>query len=341
MTHQIRIAGTDVQFPCTDGQTLLDAGLQAGIEMPYSCRKGVCGNCAGTVLEGELRAVGNGRLRNEFCAPDQVLYCMGTPLADAVLQPVSWQRVDPSARKTFTAKVYRNQRAADDISILQLRLPAGQRAKFKAGQYLQVQLPDGSRRAYSMANPPHESDAITLHIRHVAGGSFSPQVPALQPGELLPIELPFGTFELQEGSERPMVFVAGGTGFAPVKAMLDDIAKRRIQRPATLLWGARRAEHLYLMSAVQRWQRTLAGFRFVAAVSGEDEAPEGVPLFRGSVHQALAAELPTLAGHELYCCGSPGMVAAVRAQALRQGLAPADFHSDVFVTGEAAVATAE
>lgn len=341
MNHHIRIADSDVEFTCKEGQTLLDAGLAAGIEMPYSCRKGVCGNCAGTVLQGEVQGVGGAAIRNEACAPGQVLYCMCIPAGDTVLQPVSWHRIDPSARKTFTAKVYRNQRVAEDISILQLRLPAGQRAKFKAGQYLQVLLEDGERRSYSMANPPHESDSITLHIRHVPGGLFSARVPELQPGQLLQLELPLGTFELQEGSERPMVFVAGGTGFAPVKSMLDDLVKRGIRRPATLLWGARRAEHFYLRSAVERWQKMLPGFRFVAALTGEEAPPEGLDAFRGSVPQALAAEFPSLADHELYCCGSPGMVAAVREQALQHGLAPQDFHSDVFVTGEAVATTAE
>lgn len=330
MSFEIRIADSDVAYPCESGQSVLDAALQAGIELPYSCRKGVCGNCAGGVVAGEVRGLGGGPLRNAYCEPGQLLLCQCEPLSDAVIAPASFRRVDPSSRLRLQVKVFRNQRAADDVSILQLRLPAGKRAKFRAGQYLQLVLPDGSRRSYSMANPPHESDGLTLHVRHVPGGCFTARVPELQPGDTLDVELPFGDFSLRTGTERPVVFVAGGTGFSPIKSILDDMAKRGVQRQAVLFWGARRAEHLYLLSAVERWKRALPGFRFVPAVS-EGEAGEGV--FRGLVHEAMLATCPTLAGHELYCCGAPGMVAAVRDAALGRGLDRHDFFSDVFVSG--------
>jgi CDP-4-dehydro-6-deoxyglucose reductase/terephthalate 1,2-dioxygenase reductase component len=322
------IADSGVSFDCAPGQSLLDAGLRAGIEMPYSCRKGVCGNCAGSVALGEVAGLNGAGIVNETCADGQVLYCMSTPASDVVLKPVSWHRIDPSARKSFTAKVYRHMLAAPDVSVLQLRLPTGQRAKFKAGQYLQLTMEDGSVRSYSMANPPHESDAITLHIRHVPGGRFTAVVPTLKAGDALNIELPFGTFALAD-SDKPITLVAGGTGFAPIKSILDDMAKRGIHRPATLYWGARTADGLYLPAAVDKWRKQLPNFRYVPALS--DEQPvQGV--FKGFVHDALLADAPTFAGHELYCCGSPPMVQAVREAALLRGLAAEDFHSDVFVS---------
>lgn len=330
MSFAIRIANSDVGFSCEPGQSVLDAALKAGIELPYSCRKGVCGNCAGGVVQGGVRGLAGAPLRNEFCEPGQVLLCQCEPLADAEIAPTSFRRVDPASRVSLRAKVFRNQRVADDVSILQLRLPAGKRVKFRAGQYLQLALPDGTQRSYSMANPPHESDEITLHVRHVPGGLFTALVPELKPGDMLDIELPFGDFSLREDSERPIVFVAGGTGFSPIKSILDDMARRGVKRQATLFWGARRAEHLYLLSAVERWKRALPAFRFVPAVS-EGEAGERV--FCGLVHEAMMAECPTLAGHEVYCCGAPGMVAAVRDAAAKRGLDRHDFFSDVFVSG--------
>jgi CDP-4-dehydro-6-deoxyglucose reductase/terephthalate 1,2-dioxygenase reductase component len=156
-THAITIEGADLAFECAEGQSLLDAALRAGIDLPYSCRKGVCGNCAGSLTRGEVTGVDGAAIRNETCLPDQVLYCMCTPTSDVALRPVTWKRSDPSARKRFTAKVYKNQLAAHDVSVLQLRLPAGQRAKFRAGQYLQLTLDDGTTRCYSMANPPCRS----------------------------------------------------------------------------------------------------------------------------------------------------------------------------------------
>ena len=334
MSHRVSIAGTDLAFDCPAGQSVLDAALQAGIALPYSCRKGVCGSCVGRVAAGEVAGVHGASLVNETCLPGQVLLCVCAPQSDLVLQPMSCRRIDPAARKTFTAKVHSNELAAPDVSVLRLRLPLGQRAKFQAGQYLQLQMEDGSTRSYSLANPPQESDSVTLHIRHVPGGFFSARVGHLEPGDLLKIELPFGNVALGEDDSRPIVFVAGGTGFAPVKSLLDDMARRRVQRPITLLWGARDPGGLYLLPALDRWKKQWAGFRFVAALSegGADALPGA---FAGRADQALQAACPELGGHVVYCCGSPAMVAAVRHVALAAGLAAQDFHADVFVPGPA------
>ncbi len=338
MSHRISIELAEADFDCAPGQSLLDAALRAGIDLPYSCRKGVCGSCVGSIAAGEIIGVNGAAIRNETCTPDQVLYCMCTPVSDVVLRPVSWKRLDPSARRTFTARVYSNELAAPDVSLLKLRLPAGQRAKFKAGQYLQILLDDGSTRSYSMANPPQESDGVTLHIRHVPGGRFSAQVAQLAPGNTLQIELPFGHVALLENDTRPIVFVAGGTGFAPVKSIIDDMIKRRVNRPVMLIWGAREPSGLYLRAAVERWQKLWPDFRFIAALSDvSPDAAENVgDAFAGRVDQALRASCTGLAGHVVYCCGSPPVVAAVRAAAADNGLAGEDFHADVFVPGPSA-----
>jgi NAD(P)H-flavin reductase/ferredoxin len=331
MAYDIRIAGTEQHFSCEPGQNILDAGLKSGIEMPYSCRKGVCGNCAGGIASGAVQCP-----PNDVAGPGQVLYCQCVPEGDLEIVPTAWHRIDPAARKQFSAKVYRNTLAADDVSVLQLRLPAGQRAKFKAGQYLQVALPDGSRRSYSMANPPHESDTLQLHIRHVAGGQFTQIVPTLKQGDLLQVELPFGNFELKEESSSPMLCVVGGTGFAPVKSLLDDLVKKGVKRPVTLIWGGRNRNGLYLMAAVDRWKKLLPGFEFVPAVEDAADA-QALGGFHGRVDDALRTRFASLAGYEVYCCGAPPMVAAVKKACVdERGLDPRHFFSDVFVPGPAA-----
>lgn len=330
MSYDIRIAGTDLHFACEAGQNILDAALKAGIEMPYSCRKGVCGNCAGGVAAGEVVSP-----PSEAKPAGQHLYCQCTPLSDVELAPVAWHRIDPAARKTFSARVFRNTLASDDVSVLQLRLPAGQRARFKAGQYLQVTLPDGSRRSYSMANPPHESDTLQLHIRHVPGGQFTQIVPTLNAGDTLQVELPFGNFELREESSAPMLCVVGGTGFAPVKSLLDDLVRKKVQRPVTLLWGGRNRAGLYLMAAVERWQKMLPGFNFVPVLEDAADA-QALGAFHGRVDDAVRAQCPDLSQHEVYCCGAPPMVAAVRKAVAERGANPQHFFSDVFVPGPAA-----
>ncbi|HVZ45260.1 MAG TPA: FAD-binding oxidoreductase [Ramlibacter sp.] len=332
MTFTIRIADTDVRFGCESGQNILDAALEAGIEMPYSCRKGVCGNCAGHVRAGQVRCPQAG----ESTPPGMHLFCQCTAASDLEIVPQAWHRLDPSARKTFTTKVFRNTLAAPDVSVLQLRLPIGRRARFKAGQYLQVALPDGSRRSYSMASPPHESDMLQLHIRHVPGGQFTQLVANLKAGDTLVVELPFGSFELQQESQAPMLCIVGGTGFAPVKSLLDDMVKKGVRRAVTLIWGGRNRDGLYLMPAVERWKKLLPGFEFIPAVENAADAA-ALQGFAGRVDQAVRERFPTLAAHEAYCCGSPGMVAAVKSACVAErGLDPHRFFSDVFVPGPAA-----
>ena len=330
MAYDIRIAGTDLHFPCEANQNVLDAALKAGIEMPYSCRKGVCGNCAGGVRAGTVESP-----PSEAKPAGQHLFCQCLPTSDLEIVPEAWHRIDPSARKTFAAKVFRNTLASEDVSVLQLRLPAGQRAKFKAGQYLQVVLPDGSRRSYSMANPPHESDTLQLHIRHVPGGQFTQLVPDLKPGDTLQVELPYGNFELKEESVAPMLCVVGGTGFAPVKSLLDDLVKKKVQRPVTLVWGGRDKGGIYLPAAVERWKKMLPGFTFLPAVEDAADAQE-LRGFHGRVDDAVRRHCTDLAGHEVYCCGAPPMVAAVKKVCVEErGLDPHHFFSDVFVPGPA------
>ena len=338
MSHQIQIRNSELAFRCDAGQSILDAALQAGIELPYSCRKGSCGNCASDLKAGEIAALDGMSPRTELCRPGQVLLCACTAASDVEIAPGSYRRLDPDARKRFAAKVYSNELVAPDVSLLRLRLPAGKRAKFQAGQYLLVHLESGETRSYSMANPPHESDGVTLHVRHVPGGQFTALVQRLQPGDMLDIELPFGSIALQSDDPRPLVCVAGGTGFAPVKSILDDLVKRKVQREISLLWGARQPAGLYLPAAIEKWRKAWPGFRYVAALSQpHPEHPEAYP---GRIDAALRAHYASLAGHVLHCCGSPGMVSAVRIAALEKGLAEQDFHADVFVPNAAAAVPA-
>lgn len=334
MSYQIHIGDGDISFACASGQSVLDAALQAGIQLPYSCRKGSCGNCAATVTEGQPAALPGLPLRNALCDPDQVLLCGCTAASDLHIRPQSVRRIDPDERKRFTAKVFSNTLAAPGVSVLRLRLPAGRRARFEAGQYLLVHLPDGSCRSYSMANPPQESDGVTLHVRHVPDGRFSAIAAQLRPGDTLDIELPFGSMALDPADARPLVCVAGGTGFAPVQSVLDDLARRKVQRPVTLIRTARSAQDLYLPQAVDKWRKAWPDLRYIPALGDLADAPPGA--HAGRVDDALRAHCPDLRGHVLHCCGSPGLVEAVRTVATDLGLAPGDFHADAFVAGPAA-----
>lgn len=333
MTYEIRIEGTDVMFAAEEGQTVLEAAAKHGIEMPYSCRKGACGNCKGRVLCGDLvLGTGGGSHEAGIDAPDEHLFCRAKPASDLLIAPRSWHRIDPDARKTLSATVLRNQLVASDVSILHLRFPAGVRARFLAGQYLEVICQDGKRRAFSMANAPHENDGVQLHIRHVPGGAFTSHVvPGLAKGDVVQVELPFGDFFLREDSDRPLLFIAGGTGFAPVKSILDHIIKRNIQRPVTLFWGARNPGSLYAPQVIEKWLRQRPTWRYEPVVSDPVDASEWAGR-RALVHEAVLDAFESLKDFDVYACGAPIMVQAVRTslEDLR-GLPPAQFFSDSFV----------
>ena len=334
MAYTIRVAGCDIVFSCASGSTILDAARDAGYAMPYSCRNGVCGNCRGRICAGliDVPAVLDGITEAER-AGGYTLFCQAKPCSDLEIAPREIQRIDPDARRQVSAKIYRIERPADDVALLQLRFAAGTRVRFRAGQYLQVLLEDGARRCFSMANPPQQSDGAHLHIRVVPGGRFSGEVlPRLTAGMTLRVELPYGDFFLRDASGKPAIFVASGTGFAPIKSILEDAFRRGVKRAMTLYWGARKRKDLYLMPLPQKWAVQQPAFRFVPVLS-EEGPKDGWQGRTGLVHRAVMQDFPNLAGHEVYACGVPAMITAARREFEGQRALPTeDFHCDAFVT---------
>lgn len=326
MTFAIRIGGSDIAFSCEPGETVLDAAERAGYSIPYSCRKGVCSTCEGVLLEGSAE-LGHEQVRGPR---DGVLLCRAKPAGDVTIAPKRIEKRDPLTRRRVRASVYRLHRPAPDVTILQLRFPAGIRAKFRAGQYLRVIMPDGDSRNFSMANPPHDSDGVQLHIRHVPGGRFSDTVLAsLTAGDKLDVELPFGEFFLREEAAKPIVMVATGTGFAPIKSIVEDMIKRGIRRPAKLYWGARGEADIYLPALLAKWTSQARWLGIVPVLSEAGAQWQGR---KGFVHRAVLEDLPDLSRHQVYACGNPFMIEAARADFARIGKLPDhEFYADPFV----------
>ncbi|NMI01720.1 2Fe-2S iron-sulfur cluster-binding protein [Pseudonocardia acidicola] len=332
MTHDVRVAGTEIVFGCEPDETVLDAAERAGFTMPYSCRKGVCSTCEGGLTAGAADVRGRGGIDGPA---DGVLLCQTRPRSDLEIAPQRIARREPPARKTVTAKVHKITHPAADVAVLQLRFPTGVRAKFRAGQYLTVALPDGDSRNYSMANPPHRNDGALLHVRRVPGGRFSGELlDSLAKGDTLQVELPFGEFSLDHESDRPVVLVATGTGFAPVQSIVEDQIKRGEDRPLHLYWGARRHEDLYFADLAEQWADRHDWFSFTPVLSA---AGAGWAGSTGHVHHAVLADHPDLRHHEVYACGNPAMTAAARAEFVGTAGLPADrFFCDAFVPSGAA-----
>jgi NAD(P)H-flavin reductase/ferredoxin len=327
MTFQVSVAGTEFRFPCEANESVLDAAQRAGLEIPFSCRKGVCGTCKGRIVSGEARAFSGDALGAADRADGNVLFCNARPRSDLVIAPRSISKANPFARKTTTARVFRLQRLAPDVMLVHLRFPAGIRVKFKAGQHLNLILDNGERRDFSMANPPRESDGAQLHIRHVPGGAFTSTVfDGLKRGDMLKAEIPFGDFTLRDG-DKPILFVAGSTGFAPIASIIQDMTIRGIKRDIALYWGARQRSGLY-SALPEKWAAENPHFKYIPVLS---DAPEAG--FRHNlVHRAVLEDHPSLAGFQAYVCGVPVMTQAARDEFITAGLPENEFFADAFVT---------
>jgi CDP-4-dehydro-6-deoxyglucose reductase, E3 len=335
MTHQVTIRNTGHQFQAQDGSSILQAALDAGLVLPYGCRDGACGSCKGKLIEGRIDY---GRYSEKALTPEErerghALFCQAKPLSDVVIEAREVRKAGDIQVRKLPARVHKLERAADDAMIVYLKLPTNERLMFLPGQYIDILLKDGSRRSFSMANAPHDDEFVQLHVRHVPGGAFTDHVfKTMKERDILRLEGPFGTFFLREESDRPIVFVASGTGFAPIKSVIDSALRKGVSRPMTLYWGARRPKDLYLNALPGRWSGEHSGFRYVPVIS--DGLPEDRWTGRtGFVHRAVMEDLPDLSRHQVYACGVPIMVDSARRDfTLKCGLPENEFFSDSFTT---------
>jgi CDP-4-dehydro-6-deoxyglucose reductase/3-phenylpropionate/trans-cinnamate dioxygenase ferredoxin reductase subunit len=326
MIFHVRVTGREIAFDCAADETILDAAERAGLSLPYSCRRGVCNTCEGGLASGEVQVRGR-EIAGKYAS---VLMCQARPRSDVEIAPRRVEKRVPQPRKTLAATVYRIARPAPDVWILVLRFANGVRAKFQAGQYLQVLMAGGDRRNFSLANPPHDNDSVELHIRHVPGGRFSERLLAtIKVGDKLTVELPFGQFFLRE-ADRPAILLATGTGFAPIKSIIEEALRLGEQRrPMRLYWGGRTRHDLYMADRVAKWADRAGWFTFVPVLSHADDDWRGRT---GVLHRAVLEDHPDMSDVEVYACGNPLMIAAARRDFSKEaGLPEARFYSDAFV----------
>jgi NAD(P)H-flavin reductase len=270
-------------------------------------------------------------------ARGQALMCCAVALEDVELE-VDVPSLGAATVRRWQGRIDRMERLSEDVMRLCIALPAGERIEFIAGQYINIVLAGGQRRAFSFANAPHDNALIELHVRRIPGGLFTGQVFAtMKPGDAIDFEGPLGRFTLRE-SERPILFIAGATGFAPIKSIVEDAFHRGIRRPMQLYWGVREMKDLYALELAQTWQREHANFTVVPVLS--HAAPDDPwPGRRGFVHEAMLADHPDLSGYEVYACGSVQMVNAAVPAFLAQGLGEQFCFSDAFVPTKTSAAT--
>ena len=336
MTFTITIEPSGRSFAAEADEAMLAAGIRQGIGLPYGCKDGACGSCkckkiSGSVVHGPHQ---DKALSAEEEAAGFVLTCCGVAHSDVVLESRQVTEAGAFPIKKMPVRVSALERAAHDVMVMRLQLPASDTFQYHAGQYVEFLLQGGDRRSYSMANAPHTQTAapqMELHLRHLPGGKFSDQVfGTMKEKDILRIEGPYGSFYLREDSAKPMVLLASGTGFAPLKAIVEHMQFKGITRSATLYWGARRPADLYQQAWIQARLGEMPNLRYVPVVS--DALPEdGWSGRSGLVHRAVLQDCPDLGGHQVYACGSPLMVDAARSDFIAlAGLPPEEFFADSF-----------
>ena len=339
MTYTITVQPSGRSFEAEPAETMLAAGIRQGIGLPYGCKDGACGSCkckkiSGTVTHGPHQ---DKALSAQEEADGYVLTCCGTATSDVVLESRQVTHAGAFPIKKMPARVATLEKLSPDVVRLKLQLPANDIIQYHAGQYVEFILRDGARRSYSMANAPHtlvENGApmIDLHIRHMPGGKFTDHVfGAMKEKEILRIEGPYGSFHLQE-SPKPIVLLASGTGFAPIKAIIEHMQFMGITRDAVLYWGGRRPQDLYMDEWVKARCAEMPHLKYVPVVS--DALPEdGWSGRTGFVHLAVLQDFADLSGHQVYACGAPIVVDSARKDFVEKaGLPEHEFFADAFTS---------
>ena len=365
-TFQVSVQPSGRAFSVNEGEAMLAAGIRQGVGLPYGCKDGACGSCkckkiSGVVMHGPHQSKA---LSDEEEASGFVLTCCGVPYSDVVLESRQVTEAGAFPIKKMPSRVTLLEKKSHDVMLMKLQLPANDGFAYRAGQYVEFILRDGTRRSYSMATAPHPQPqpqtfppaqpgavaapgaaainipapaapgpGLELHIRHMPGGKFTDHVfGVMKEKEIVRIEGPFGTFFLREDSAKPMILLASGTGFAPIKAVIEDMQQKGIDRPATLYWGGRRPDDLYLDDWVKAKLAEMPNLSYVPVIS--NAVPEdGWRGRTGFVHAAVLQDFPDLSGYQVYACGAPIVIDSAKTAYTTEGGLPEDeFYADSFIT---------
>jgi CDP-4-dehydro-6-deoxyglucose reductase len=331
MTIKMTVMPKGLEIDLINGETILEAAIRAGLHLPFGCRGGMCAACKGRILAGEIeQGVHSSRALTEAEREQGLaLFCCATPKTDLIIECAEVQGAEEVQVKTLPCRVQAIDKISDDVAVLSLKLPTREPFSFLAGQYIDILMKDGKKRSFSIANPPHDHAYLQLHVRHVAGGEFSEYVfHEMKEREILRFTGPLGSFFLREDSDKPIIFIASGTGFAPVKSIVEHAFHIGIQRQMIFYWGARALADLYMLALPVAWQEK-GNFTFIPVLS-EPKPTDAWHGREGLVHEAVLQDFQDLSGWQVYACGAPVMVEAAHATFTARGLPSEAFFSDAF-----------
>lgn len=336
MSHTITVLPSNDVFTIEPNETILDAALRNNITLPYGCKDGACGSCKSLIVSGDIN---HNERSNAITMEEQergvALLCHTTVNSDVTIEA----RVIKAGAlpiKKLPTRIISMTRPSGDIMLVNLQLPANDVFEYRGGQYIDFILRDGTRRSYSMACAPRlEDKVLELHIRHMPGGVFTDQLfSSMKERDILRIEGPLGTFSLNTDSTLPCIFLASGTGFAPIKAIIEEMQQKSIHRPIHFYWGVRRPEDLYLNELAEKWAKEIPNFKYIPVIS-DALAEDNWQGRTGLVHDAVLTDFNKLFAYEVYACGAPIMVQAAHTSFTNERDLPENaFYSDAFLSAK-------
>ena len=332
MSYTVTIQPSGHTFTVEPDEPILAAALRQGFNLSYGCRNGACGSCKGKVIKGQVHYGINApiALTDEDRADNLALFCQALAEGDLTIEAHEIGAVKDIPVKTLPCKVSRLERLNHDVMLVQLKLPTTERLQFLAGQYVDFLLPDGRRRSFSIASAPHEDEIIELHSRHIEGGRFTTEVfENLKLKSIMRIEGPLGGFFLREDSDRPVILMAGGTGFGPIKGIVEHALAANITRPIHIYWGVRAKQDLYMHDMAQGWANKYQHISYTPVLS-EPKEEDNWQGRTGYVHDAICEDFADLSNYEIYGSGPPAMIHAGTDAFAAKGLNLDNYYSDAF-----------
>lgn len=331
MKFAVKLPTTQHEFITDDDDTILESALKAGISLPYGCRSGRCGACKGKVLKGEVRYEQKPRaLSKEMQQHGYALFCQAHACTDLEIAVDEVEQLSQIKVRTMPTKVARLEQLSHDVMRVHLKLPESIRMQFFAGQYIDILQGNGERRSFSIANAPHDDELLELHIRHIEGGEYTQYIfDRMKIGEILRIEAPLGNFILKESSPRPMILMGGGTGFAPLKGMLEHAFEIGLEKPMHLFWGVRSRRDLYMPDLPVEWTHRYPLFQYTPVLS-EPLPEDNWQGETGFVHETVLKLCDDLEKHDIYMSGPPAMVYTARDRFMELGVPENQLFSDAF-----------
>ena len=329
MRHRVQIKPSEHQFYVETNETVLDAALRQGINLRYGCRNGACGACKGKLLTGDIYYDNDPMaLTDDDKEQNLVLFCGALADSELVIEVEEVELDSAIEIKTLPCRVHEMAHLADDVMQIFIKLPAAERLQFLPGQYIDILLEDGRHRSFSLANAPHDDEFLELHIRLVENGLFTPKVfNSMQNKDLLRIEGPHGSFFFHEDSNKDILLMAGGTGFAPIKGIIEHLISEQVTRPIYLYWGVRTEADLYMSELVEKWTAEQANIQFVPVLSDADDNWSGRT---GYVHEAVLTDFDDLSVFDIYTCGPPAMIKSAEQSFQEKGMDKKQFFYDSF-----------